>query len=61
MRARRLRPTIRQLVGSQEAFARPYVGQAVQLSGEWMRQVLHASFLLAQAYEGKWSNEIFKV
>ena len=47
-----MRPTLRQQFRPEKALARPYVGQAVQLQGARMRQVLHAPVVVAQAHEG---------
>ena len=52
MRIRRLRPAVRQQFGSQEALARAHIGQAVQLQGARMRQVVHAPVVAAEAHEG---------
>lgn len=47
MRTRRLRSAIRQLLGPQETLARAHLGQTVQLPGERLRQVVHASVVAA--------------
>ena len=52
MRIRRLRPPLRQQFGPEEALARAHVGQAVQLQGARLRQILHAPVLVAEAHEG---------
>ena len=52
VRVRRLRPALRQQFGPQEALARAHVGQAVQLQGPRLRQVVHPPVVAAQAHEG---------
>lgn len=47
-----MRSPIRQQLGPEEALARAHVGQAVQLQGAGMRQVLHSSVILEEAHEG---------
>lgn len=49
---RRLRPSVCELVGQKETLARAHVGQALQLPRARLRQVIHASVVSPQAYEG---------
>jgi len=52
LRVRRLRPSLRQQLGPEEALARAHLGQTLLLQGARLRQVLHAPLLSTKTHQG---------
>lgn len=52
VRVRRLRQTVRQLLGPEKTLARPHLRQTLQLQGAGLRQVLHTPVLPQETHEG---------
>lgn len=59
MRTRRLRSSLCQLIGSQKAFACAHIGQTIQLSDQWLRQIVHTSIIAEETHEGERSTHNF--